>query len=171
MRRKVKRAGRVAADEIAFLERALHEAWNAQAWHGPTLRGSLRRVSAAEAARRPGARRHSIWALALHCAYWKHRVRCRITGDESRFERGPSNFPAVPAAATDRAWKEDLALLDRTHAALLEAVRGLDAAELDAPAPRRSRRDQILGIAFHDIYHAGQIRLIRKLAAGRASPR
>ena len=157
------RAGRGTPAELAFLERALHEAWNAKAWHGPTLRGSLRQMGAGEAAKRPGKGRHSIWELALHCAYWKHRVRCRITGDESRFERTPSNFPDPPAERSEQAWKADLALLDRTHASLMAAMRALDASALDAPAPRRSRRDQILGIAFHDIYHASQIRLIRKL--------
>ncbi|MEZ4417845.1 MAG: DinB family protein [Gemmatimonadota bacterium] len=160
--------GKSAADrsELAFLERALHEGYDADAWHGPTLRGSLRRVRAAEAAWEPDVGRHSIWALALHCAYWKHRVRCRVTGEESRFARGPSNFPAIPDDRSERAWREDLALLDATHAALLEALRSLDPSSLGDAAPRRSRRDQILGAAFHDVYHAGQIRLIRRLAGG-----
>ena len=152
-----------APGELAFLERALHEGFDAEAWHGPTLRGSLRRVRAEEAVRSPGADRHTIWGLALHAAYWKHRVRCRITGLESRFERSPANFPTVPERADEATWKEDLALLDRMHGDLLAAVRALDPRTLDDPAPRRSRRDQILGAAFHDVYHAGQIRLLRRM--------
>ncbi len=150
--------------ELAMLERALGEGFDAKAWHGPTLRGCVRGVPLETAVWKPAEDRHSIWGLVLHCAYWKHRVRCRITGDGSRFAKGPSNFPAVPERPTVADWKDDLRLLDETHQALLGAVRSLEATELDAPAPRRTRREQILGIAFHDAYHAGQIRLLKKLA-------
>jgi len=115
---------------------------------------------------KPAEDRHSIWELVLHCAYWKHRVRCRILGTESRFVRSPSNFPHVPQDRDVEAWKGDLALLDGSHQALIEAVASLDPQGLDEPAPKRTRREQVLGAAFHDAYHAGQIRLLKKLAPG-----
>ena len=153
--------------DITSLQRALAEGFDAKAWHGPTLRGCLRGVSVELASWKPAPDRHSIWELALHCAYWKHRVRCRIGGVESRFGRSPSNFPSLPVKPDAQAWKRDLALLNRAHRALVEAVQSLDPSTLDEPAPRRTRREQILGAAFHDVYHAGQIRLLKKLAPGR----
>jgi len=151
-----------AANLVALLE----EGFDKKAWHGPNLMGSLRGVGPAEARWSPGPGRPSIWALALHCAYWKHRVRQRITGERGRFPRDGRNFPTPPTPGDAASWREDLRLLRATHVSLLEAIRG-KAGVLGRPGPgqKRTRAEHATGIAFHDVYHAGQIRLIRKLYA------
>jgi len=106
----------------------LDEAFDKTSWHGPNLRGSIRGVTARQAAWRPAPGRHNIWELTLHAAYWKYTVRRRLTGEKRGFFVLPgSNFFARPTdgAETDSAWKA--------------------------------------GIAAHDLYHAGQIRLLRRL--------
>ncbi|HJS59272.1 MAG TPA: hypothetical protein VKA01_14315 [Vicinamibacteria bacterium] len=50
----------------------LDEAFDKKAWHGTNLRGSVRGLDARTAAWRPGPRRHNIWELAVHAAYWKY---------------------------------------------------------------------------------------------------
>ncbi len=57
----------------------LDEAFDKKSWHGPNLRGSIRGVTAQQAAWRPGPDRHNIWELTLHAAYWKYVVRRRLT--------------------------------------------------------------------------------------------
>lgn len=66
---------------IDLLLRLLDEGFDHKAWHGPNLRGTLRGMSAADAARRPAPDRHNIWEVAVHAAYWKYAVRRRVTGD------------------------------------------------------------------------------------------
>jgi len=133
----------------------LDEAFDRPAWHGPNLLGSLGRLTARQAARRPAPKRHSIWELALHAAYWKYVVRRRLLGlKRGSFPRTPSNFPALPSPPTDRAWKDDLAFLEGEHRLLRDAVAR---ARL---TPRLMRL--VRGAAMHDVYHAGQIRLIRR---------
>ena len=68
------------------------------AWHGgPTPMLALRGVSAAQARWVPARRRHSIWELALHIAYWDYAVRRRLDPDTPRdFPRSPANWPALP---------------------------------------------------------------------------
>lgn len=147
----------------------LDEAYDRAAWHGPGLRGALRGVGAAAATWRPAQGRHSIWELVLHCAYWKHAVRCRIGGARSRhsFGRPGRNWLQQPATASVGAWRRDLGLLHDEHTALRAMVSVL------APAALRATRDGatvgrlVMGIAAHDLYHAGQIRLLRRLADGR----
>jgi uncharacterized damage-inducible protein DinB len=133
----------------------LDEAYERTSWHGPNLRQALRGVSPAKAARRPRPRRHSIWELALHAAYWKYVVRRRLTGAKrGSFDRTPSNFPAI-RARTAAGWRADLEFLDGEHRSLRTVV-----------ATRHLTRAQqflVRGVAFHDIYHAGQIRLLRRL--------
>jgi hypothetical protein len=144
----------------------LDQAFGAHGWHGPTLRGVLRGVSAKQALWRPGPRRHCIWELALHTAYWKYAVARRLGGgSRGSFPRKPSNWPRVPAAPDEAAWRADVALLGEQHQALRRVVAQLPPAKLDAPSPRGTwkNRHQVHGIAAHDLYHAGQIQLMKRL--------
>lgn len=156
--------GSRAASEHATLLALLDEAFERHAWHGPTLRGALRGVTAAEASRRPGPGRHNIWELAVHCAYWKYAVRRRLTGEKrGSFPLEGSNWFPRPVEATDRAWKRDLTLLAAQHRLLRDAVRSLPPAALDGSAAGRRRARLIRGIAAHDLYHAGQVSLTKRV--------
>jgi hypothetical protein len=156
--------------EIDLLLRQLDQTFDAKSWHGTNLRGSLRGLSLDELAFRPRPDRHNVWELALHCAYWKYAVRRRLTGEKrGSFPLAGSNFfrrPDGAARASD--WRRDLALLDAAHAALRAAVAALPTKRLAAVAPgsKVSHLDAILGIAAHDLYHAGQIQLLKRLARG-----
>ncbi len=131
-------------------------------WHGgASVLGALRGLSPEVAAWRPHPDRHSIWALALHVAYWNYAVRRRITGTaRGAFPRQPSNFPTVPSEATKAAWTEDRRLVKEQHNLLVEALGSFDPSRLDEYAgddSRTSYADLITGIVLHDTYHAGQI--------------
>ena len=143
----------------------LDEAYQKRTWHGPNLRQSLRGVSAPQAAWRPSAGRHNIWEEALHAAYWKYVVRRRIEGGKrGAFALKGSNFFARPEKGelTEAAWRADRDLLDREHRALRAAV-------ADALGSGRAEKflPQIYGVCFHDVYHAGQIRLLRRFLQAR----
>ena len=161
-----------ASDAIAILLRAIDQAYDRQSWHGTNLRGSLRGVSVRDAARRPQPGRHNIWELVVHAAYWKYAVTRRLTGAKrGSFPLAGSNFFKRPerGQATDRAWRDDLALLGRTHRDLRAAIAAVPAGRLRATAKgaRTTNLFFIQGIAAHDLYHAGQIQLIKRLVRGR----
>ena len=139
----------------------LDEAYVRKTWHGPNLKQSLKGVSVVQAAWRPGAGRHNIWEVALHAAYWKYAVRRRIEGNRrGSFALKGSNFFARPEKgnATEAAWNADKKLLEREHRAMHAAI----AKALCKPRDAKFLR-QLYGVALHDIYHAGQIRLLRRL--------
>jgi hypothetical protein len=141
----------------------LDEGYSRKTWHGPNLRQSLKGVSARQAAWRPAPGRHNIWELALHTAYWKYAVRRRIEGGKrGSFILKGSNFFSRPeeGKATEAAWRADLALLKRQHKELEDAIRRV----LKTPRAKKLF-PSLYGVAFHDIYHAGQIRLLRRLMA------
>jgi hypothetical protein len=153
-----------ASPELATLLALLDEAYDRKAWHGPTLRGALRGVTAAQAARRPGRGRHNAWELAVHCAYWKYAVRRRLTGERrGSFPLGGSNWFPRPVEATERAWKADLDLLAREHRLLRDTIAALPPSALDGSPAGRRRAYMIRGIAAHDLYHAGQVSLVKRL--------
>ena len=118
------------------LEEALrhfHPPPGVKLWHGgATVLGALRGVSPEVAAWKPYPDRHSIWALALHVAYWDYAVRRRLT-DEAKggFPRSPSNWPRVPAGTTASAWDKDRRLVKESHETLLKAMMEFDPGRLD----------------------------------------
>jgi hypothetical protein len=139
----------------------LDEAYSTKTWHGPNLKQSLKGVSAKQAAWRPSPGRHNIWELAVHSAYWKYAVRRRIEGGKrGSFALKGSNFFTRPEknGLTEAAWRADLALLAAEHRALEQVIRSV------LRTPRASKLlPSLYGVAFHDVYHAGQIRLLRRL--------
>jgi hypothetical protein len=143
----------------------LDEGYEKRTWHGPNLKQAIRGVTAKQAAWRPGPQRHNIWEETLHAAYWKYAVRRRIEGGKrGSFALKGSNFFARPEKGklSEAAWRADKKLLEGEHRALREAV----AKVLQTPRGTKLLR-QLYGVAFHDIYHAGQIRLLRRLMGGR----
>lgn len=146
--------------------RLIDQSFDHKAWHGPTLWGGLRGIQAAEAAWRPGAGRHNIWEIAVHAAYWKYAVRRKLAGlPPGSFPLKGSNWFPRPAELSESSWKADRELLRDQHAALRAAVAKLPEAQLRRvpPGSKTAWIDLLLGIAAHDLYHAGQIQLLKRL--------
>jgi uncharacterized damage-inducible protein DinB len=150
-----------AVDSRKLILALLDEGYEKRTWHGPNLKQSLRGVTAKEAAWRPGAGRHNIWEVTLHAAYWKYALRRRIEGGKrGSFAVKGSNLFSRPerGKGNETAWNADKELLERAHRDLRESV----AKVLQTPRGEKLLQ-QLWGIAMHDIYHAGQIRLLRRL--------
>jgi uncharacterized damage-inducible protein DinB len=152
--------------EIELLLELIDQAYDHHAWHGTNLRGSIRGLTAEQAAWRPAAGRHNIWEIVMHTAYWKYAVRRRLL-DEKRgsFPIRGSNWFARPATASEAAWREDLALLQETHRSFRRAVAEFSPAALTLSTARKKFTNAavIYGVASHDLYHAGQIQLLKRL--------
>jgi len=148
-------------DSAKLVLALIDEAYQNKTWHGPNLWQSLKGVSARQAAWRPGRGRHNIWEVVLHAAYWKYAVRRKIEGAKrGSFPLKGSNFFPRPEKGKlhETAWSADKKLLEREHRSLRVAIARL----LRTPRGAKFVK-QLYGIAYHDIYHAGQIRLLRRL--------
>ena len=144
----------------------IDEAFEKKAWHGPNLRGTIRGLTAAEAAWRPAPGRHSVWELVVHAAYWKYAVRRRLSGEKrGSFAREGSNWFPRGEAGDEGAWRADVRLLVDEHRKLRAQVAQLSDRDLDRPSAgvKTTPRVLVRGIAAHDLYHAGQISLIKRL--------
>jgi uncharacterized damage-inducible protein DinB len=157
--------------ELDLLIRLVDEAYSRKAWHGPNFRGSIRRVSAEEAAWRPAAKRHCIAEIVAHAAYWKYAVRRQLAGTaRGSFPIKGSNWFPIGKTFDAAAWSEFVRLLDDEHRALRAAVLTVTRGELhkQPPTSRYTRLALIQGVAAHDVYHTGQIQLLRRLAKKRS---
>jgi len=146
--------------EIKLLLGMIDQAWDGESWHGQNLRGSVRRVSAEDAAWRPAPRRHNIHELVVHVAYWKDISLRRLTGATGdSFPYKGSNWFARPEGLDPKVWKQDVALLVDTHNSLRAAIEALSPGDLRRvmPGAKWNCRDTVTGVAAHDLYHTGQI--------------
>ncbi|MEP6574601.1 MAG: DinB family protein [Gemmatimonadota bacterium] len=148
------------------LVQVLDQVYDRRGWQGTTLKGALRGVTPEQATWRPAPRRHNIWELMLHAAYWKFMVRRRITGDRTLvFPRQGADWPRIAESANHAEWRKDLACLGEEHQLLRRAVERLPAGELrrKSGGSRWTNLEQIHGVAAHDAYHTGQIQLLKRL--------
>ena len=156
---------------------SIDEAYDVRSWHGTNLRGSLRGVTLEQAAWRPNSAQmkagqapppHNIWELTVHAAYWKYDIRRRLTGEQSRsFSLEGSNFWERPIEGTLQEWRSDLKLLQREHDALRAAIVSFPETRWTKKAPGKpfTFEGLVRGVAAHDLYHAGQIQLLKRLQA------
>jgi DinB superfamily len=149
-----------------ILLQIIDESYEKRAWHGTNLRGSIKGITIEQAVWRPAPGRHNIWEIAVHCAYWKYIVRRRLLDEKKgSFPLKGSNWFIRPMAATEKAWRGDIALLDETHRSMHDAIAGLTSSDFkNNPTGSMWKNLQIIsGIASHDVYHAGQIQLLKRL--------
>lgn len=158
---------------LPFLLGVLDRSYGARAWHGPNLRGSLRGLTAEYATKRPAPGRRSIAELVLHVAYWKYTVRRRIRGDrKGSFATGGNNWFHVPDDLDARGWRDILRMLDEEHRSLRATVEDIDPRRLSRPAGKDvSLAELVQEVGAHDVYHAGQVQLIKRLVGVPARPR
>ncbi len=157
--------------ELKILLRMIDEAFDRKSWHGTNLYGSIRRLDHIQASWRLSPNRHNIWEILLHAAYWKYAVRRKLL-DEPRgsFPLKGSNWLKRSGEGAAQ-WASDVALLATTHRSLRDAVSRLTPKQLDGmlKGSKVSMISILTGIAAHDLYHAGQIQLLKRLYAERVA--
>jgi uncharacterized damage-inducible protein DinB len=141
----------------------LRRAFGGEAWHGDSLFEILDGVSAAQAAARPIKNAHSIWELVLHVAAWDDAVRRRL-GGEALALSDEQNFPLV-TDSNESAWRQALEHARRAHDELVSAVSALPDSRLGdrVPGEKHDIYQKLHGVAQHELYHAGQIALLKKM--------
>jgi uncharacterized damage-inducible protein DinB len=151
--------------ETARLADQIRRAFDGDAWHGDSVLELLAGVNAATAAARPIKNAHSIWELVLHIAAWDDAVR-RRTGGTAVSLSDEQNFPPVKDNS-EAAWREAVEHLNHTHNELVKAVAAFPDSRLQAEVPGKSEDYynfyyMFSGIVQHELYHAGQIALLKK---------
>jgi uncharacterized damage-inducible protein DinB len=141
----------------------LRKAFEGEAWHGPAVLELLADVDAATAAAHPLPEVHSIWELVLHIAAWDDAVNRRIVLKRALQLNDAENFPVVQDKSA-AAWKKVIAHVKRTHAELLRTVTALPDQRLTerVPGKKYDIRFMLEGVAQHELYHAGQIAILKK---------
>ena len=141
----------------------LKRAYQGEAWHGPSLCELLDGVTAEQAAARPIAGAHSIWELVNHIIAWEQIAKRRLEGDPVKNPPDEMNFPPV-TNTSESAWQKTLEQLAASNQSLREAVKQIEDSRLDELVPEADYSNYFMlhGVIQHDLYHAGQIALLKK---------
>lgn len=148
--------------EARRIKDQLRRAFEGEAWHGPSLMELLADVTAERAAAKPIAAAHSIWELVLHITFWEEVSRRRLEGDDTKVQAEDGLFHITESS--EAGWQEALAKLRSANEALREAIAGLDDESLQEKSAGQeySIYSLLHGVIQHDLYHAGQIALLKK---------
>jgi uncharacterized damage-inducible protein DinB len=155
--------------ELSRIVDQLEREFDGDPWHGTPLEAILQGIDAKRATARPIAGGHSIWELVLHMIGWKDEATRRLSGGVARMP-AEGDWPAI-GEATDERWQQTLARLDASHRALIQAVKALPEARLYEPTNDTRNGPLGTGVSYyvllhgivqHDVYHTGQIALLKK---------
>ena len=156
-------------NEIARIVDQLEREHAGDPWHGSPLSAILDGVTWPQAASKPLADAHSIWELVLHMTGWKNETRRRLSGAPAG-EPENGDWPAVGQTSAER-WTEALEHLELAHRLLVSAVKDFPEPDLYVPTNDARNRELGVGVTYyellhgivqHDVYHAGQIAILKK---------
>ena len=141
----------------------LKRTFDGRTWYGPSLMALLSEVKVEEATARSLPGRHTIWEITLHINAWREYV---IKALKDEFLDGlpdEINWPHINDPSQE-AWEQTLAEIKKIQDTLLEAFTKFDSDKLDDTVPGAPYKfyHMLNGIIHHDIYHAGQIAILRK---------
>ena len=165
----------------ATIREHLVTVWAGEPWYGSSSKTILEGVTATEAAAHPLRGAHSIWETTLHMLAWTEEVTSRVRGNKAATPlRG--DWPTVTSESTE-AWAATTDELRTARYALLEAIehaheedlytlvpRASEASDTPLPVPgtppvlstRATRAQTASGLAEHDVYHLGQIAMLKR---------
>ncbi|HEX9654324.1 MAG TPA: DinB family protein [bacterium] len=148
--------------EIQRLVDQLNRSFSRNAWHGPAVMEILSDVSAKQAAARPIPNAHSIWEIVQHIASWNSIVERRLRGNTVN-ETTAEDWPPVRETSVP-AWQKTQAALQQAHETLVQTILQMSDPQLETKAPGQDTSIYVMlhGLIQHDLYHAGQISLLKK---------
>jgi len=141
----------------------LKRAFDGQAWHGQSVLELLKDMGAEEAVARPVPGRHTIWEIVLHNIVWNTMAFESVGGKAMRNLPLEEDWPRVEEYSED-AWRTTLEKLGEVKVSLVRAISEFGDERLDDTVPGRSYSYYVLfhGLIQHNIYHAGQIAILKR---------
>ena len=152
--------------EVKRIAEQLRRAFEGEAWHGPSVHELLASTTRGQAAKRPIPGAHTIWEIVLHIGAWESVVRRRLLGESITDLAPEQDWPPV-SDVTETAWRKTLEELEQGHLQMRQAITQVTDERLGESVPGKDYTVYVMlhGIIQHDLYHAGQISLLKKAFA------
>ena len=151
--------------EISRIQKMLKNSWNGPMWHGTNLSKVLEGIDYQKAFRKPAVGSHNIYELVTHMLCWRKFVLEHFTGNTSyNVELNSALDWPTQYEATEVNWKSTFTMLEQNHAELEKALSTVFDSQLEETVPGKKFNWYVLihGMIHHDIYHSGQISILKK---------
>jgi uncharacterized damage-inducible protein DinB len=150
-------------DEFQFLHEQFENIYRGpgESWHGPNMIQLLDGVSAERAKIRPISGRHNIWEIVKHVNYWMLATLTGLKGENVPRPQELEDWPKI--GETEENWEATVKELNDTVGKFLNTLSGLSPSRLEEKVPNRNYNYRILlhGVLHHNLYHMGQIAILR----------
>ncbi len=147
--------------EINRIVKLFTELHHGDCWIGINFKEAFQGIDAAIASRSINNNSNNIWQLVFHLIYWRSAVINRLNGNLN-----PPPFPdfRLPDELDEKNWKQTLLDFETTYNLLRSTISHFKEDNLDKPSPKEGQTfyQLIMGCLQHDVYHLGQIVLLKK---------
>lgn len=150
--------------EAERIRNLLQSTYEGEPWHGSSVKSIINGITPQQANTRVLTECHSIWELVLHITAWRNFAWQKLTGNSS-FDISSLEQDWPPVKQTDMdSWQAALQNLEQSQQSLIQVLKNTDDDKLNEVVPGRNYSFYVLlhGIIQHDLYHAGQIAMLKK---------
>jgi uncharacterized damage-inducible protein DinB len=154
----------ITLNEVKFLMDQIRTTFSGDSWHGPSVMKTLEGIDAAQASARPLGERHTVWELVDHMTYWLEEV---LKSLRDRRVPKPDKVVDWPGMGSgEKQWRESVRRLEAAVNTLVDELASWSNRELDetVAGANYSYRQMLLGAVHHNLYHAGQIAILKRKA-------
>ncbi len=140
----------------------LNRTFYGPAWHGAAVNEILQNIDYTTAARNKIENAHNIWDIVVHIAVWKDAAIRFMNGEDVKI---PDEIDWNKTVGYDESgWEIVKTSLYAVHQKLIEKVKIFPEEKLIENVLEKDFTFYVLlhGVIQHDIYHAGQIALLKK---------
>lgn len=155
------------ASEVKRIAGQLHASLAGPAWHGPSLLEILEGVTAVEARQHPVAAAHSMAEIVLHVTAWMSAAERRLAGESIELE-GDADWPPVTGSFDWSAAVQGLRDVAETLGVRIRTLSDADLVTIRVRSYGHEYSAYVLlhGVVQHNLYHAGQLALLKKAIRG-----
>lgn len=152
--------------QVERLNKMFRVAAHGKTWHGQNILQTLENVSFEIAAAYPIEGGHCIWDYLLHIINWREFAVKALLRDEPYVIELNTDKDWTPISDfSEKAWEKAIELYKKSTDDLSIAILNIDDNRLEEIVPGHEYTFYTLlhGVIQHDIYHSGQIVLLKKM--------
>ncbi|MEO6732623.1 MAG: DinB family protein [Ferruginibacter sp.] len=148
--------------ETNRIEELIEDIYDGEPWLDVTLAGTLKNISASDAAKKVALHWNSIWEIVVHIIAWRQTQLKRVQGNF--IPSPPDNYFEPVQDQSELAWQNMLKQLKDSQQQWLDFLQKMNDDDLNKTyaGNHASYYKNIHGLIQHDAYHLGQIVLLAK---------
>jgi len=137
-----------------------------ETWHGDPIKRILQDIDPQQAFRKPSQNVHSLWEIILHIIAWEKVVLKSLQGAAYTMLHDEDDWPLAKEPSSE-AWQATLKVLEETTETLRTLIAAFPETKLHEQVPGQNFTFYMAlhGVIHHNLYHAGQIAILKKMSA------